>query len=170
MCVCKCEKRNASFIATWHSLAHFRKSISAPAGNLHGTIYEAGSSISTRLLGPSETKEADTNAGEQTRPASPRVRGKRFPVYFMSLAQTFISPKRRAKASGGRQRRSARPRPEPVFTILFNIQDLWLPSNTTLWQQVDGFLPAQECYQTLLKSANEDCAFCIEATLKWHWI
>lgn len=40
--------------------------------NFYETVYEAGSSISTWLLGPSETTEADTNAGKQTRPASPR--------------------------------------------------------------------------------------------------
>lgn len=44
------------FIATWRTQAHFSKSISAPEGNLHGTIYEAESSIAVHLLGPTEEK------------------------------------------------------------------------------------------------------------------
>lgn len=110
----KCEKRNASFIATWRSLAHFHKSISAPSGNLGGTIYEAGSSVSARLLGSRETAEADANADKQTRPHV-YVGGKRFPVYFSAVEAT----RRPANASGGPGKRSARPQREPnrcVFT------------------------------------------------------
>lgn len=59
-------KKDVWFIATWRTLAHFSKSISAPEGNLHGTIYEAESSISVQLLGPTEKTVADMNLGEQT--------------------------------------------------------------------------------------------------------
>lgn len=60
MCVSVClsmrveKKRDKEvwFIATWRTQAHFSKSISAPEGNLHGTIYEAESSITVHLLGP----------------------------------------------------------------------------------------------------------------------
>lgn len=70
----KCGKKSGEkdvwFIATWRTQAHFSKSISAPEGNLHATIYEAESSIAVQLLGPTEKAVADMNVGEQTHHAA----------------------------------------------------------------------------------------------------
>lgn len=76
MCLCVCthvfvyegkkkNKKTVWFIATWQTPAHFSKSISAPEGNLHGTIYEAEFTISVQLLGPTEETAADMNLLEQ---------------------------------------------------------------------------------------------------------
>ncbi len=62
---CVCVYMSVWFIATWRTLAHFCKSISAPEGNLHGTIYEAEFTISVQLLGPTEKTAADMNLLEQ---------------------------------------------------------------------------------------------------------
>lgn len=59
-------EKDVWFIATRRTRAHFSKSISAPEGNLHGTIYEAESSTAAQLLGPTEEAVAVMDAGGQT--------------------------------------------------------------------------------------------------------
>ena len=71
MCLCTRVRKKTTtkkpdwFIATWQTPAHFSKSISAPEGNLHGTIYETEFTISVQLLGPTEETAADMNLLEQ---------------------------------------------------------------------------------------------------------
>lgn len=63
-CVCVLKKRRLVY-CNMADVAHFSKSISAPKGNLHGTIYEAEFTISVQLLGPTEKTAADMNLMEQ---------------------------------------------------------------------------------------------------------
>lgn len=67
-CVCECmkgKKRNICFIANMADLIHFNKSMSAPGGNLHRTIYEPELTVSVQLLGPTEKTAADMNLMEE---------------------------------------------------------------------------------------------------------
>lgn len=67
MCLCVERKREkkTSGLLQHGGPGSFCKSISAPKGNLHGTIYEPKFAISVQLLGPTEETAADMNLMEQ---------------------------------------------------------------------------------------------------------